>query len=378
MRQIYLDYNATTPIAPMVLEAMTPFFTGHYGNPSSAHSLGRGAREAIEDARAKVANMLGCDADEIIFTSGGSEANNLAIKGTLFRHAPADGHIIISTIEHPAVSEPAAFLGRLGYDVTVVGCDENGVVRTDEIEAAIRPTTRLVSVMHANNEIGTVQPIRSISEICHRHSVLMHTDASQSVGKLPTQVQEMSVDMLTVAGHKFYGPKGVGALYVRRGIDLESLIHGAGHENGYRAGTENTAYIVGLGQAAFMAAKGLDESSEGMTRLRERMIANLQESIPGLVVNGEAVNRLPNTLSVSFPSVSGRDILARANEVCASTGSACHSTGRIESATLSAMGKDDHLIRGTVRLSLGWYTSQDEVDRASSLLIDAWEVLSEG
>lgn len=376
MRQIYLDYNATTPIAPSVLEAMTPFFTGHYGNPSSAHSLGRGAREAIEDSRAKIATMIGCDADEIVFTGGGTESNNLAIKGVMFQHQPSKAHLIISAIEHAAVSEPAKFLKRLGYDVTVVPCNEHGVVRPDDVETAMKPTTRLVSIMHANNEIGTIQPIRAIAEACHRRSVLLHTDAAQSIGKLPTQVHEMDVDMMTIAGHKFYGPKGIGALYIRRGVALDSLLHGAGHENGFRAGTENTPYIVGLGQAAHLAAKGLDESSEGMARLRDRLLNTLCESIPDLCVNGGAVNRLPNTLSVSFPGVGGREVLARAAEVCASTGSACHSTGCIESATLSAMGQDQH-ISGTIRLSVGWYTSQDEVDRAASLLIDAWEVLSE-
>ena len=377
MRQIYLDYNATTPIAPSVLECMQPFFTGHYGNPSSAHSLGRGAREAIEDSRAKVANMLGCDADEVIFTGGGTESNNLAIKGSMFQHAPGDAHMVISAIEHPAVTEPANFLKRLGYDVTVVPCNPNGVVSPDSIEAALRPNTRLVSIMHANNEIGTVQPIRAIAHACHQRSILVHTDASQSVGKLPTQVGELDVDMLTVAGHKFYGPKGIGALFVRRGVSLESLLHGAGHENGFRAGTENTAYIVGLGQASILAAKALDDSAEGMTRLRDRLGEHLIDAIPQLHINGGEVDRLPNTLSVSFPRISGRAILARATEICASTGSACHSTGTIESATLSAMGKDNDHIAGTVRLSLGWYSSQDEVDRAASLLIDAWEVLSE-
>lgn len=377
MRQIYLDYNATTPIAPSVLEAMQPFFTGHYGNPSSAHSLGRGAKEAIEDSRSKVAGMIGCDAEEIIFTSGGTEANNLAIKGIMFQYTPGDGHLIISQVEHPAVSMPADFLQRLGYDISIVPCDVNGIVQPDAIENALRPDTRLVSIMHANNEIGVVQPIAEIARVCQRHDVLVHTDASQSIGKIPAFIQELEVDLLTIAGHKFYGPKGVGALFVRKGLTLEPLQHGAGHENGIRAGTENTPYIVGLGQAAHLAAKGLDESSVGMNRLRNRLEKQLQESIPGLTVNGGDVDRLPNTLSVSFPGVGGREILARAPELCASTGSACHSTGHIESATLSAMGKDLGQITGTVRLSCGWYTSQDEIDRAASLLIDAWENLSE-
>ncbi len=376
MRQIYLDYNATTPIAPSVLEAMQPFLTGHYGNPSSSHALGRGAKEAIEDSRSKIGNMIGCDSGEIVFTSGGSESNNLAIKGVMFGYAPEDAHLIISAIEHPAVIEPARFLQRLGYEVSVAPCDENGIVQASTIADLIKGNTRLVSVMHANNETGVVQPIGEISKVCHRHDVLMHTDASQSVGKIPTFIQDLDVDLLTIAGHKFYGPKGVGALYVRRGLSLESLIHGAGHENGIRAGTENTPYIVGLGQAAHLAANGLDESSVGMARLRDRLEKELCESIPGLKINGGNVDRLPNTLSISFPMVAGGEVLARLPELCASTGAACHSTGQVESATLAAMGKGIDHIAGTVRLSCGWYTSQDEVDRVAGLLIDAWENLS--
>ena len=377
MRQIYLDYNATTPIAPSVLEAMQPFLTGHYGNPSSSHALGRGAKEAIEDSRSKIGNMIGCDTSEIVFTSGGSESNNLAIKGVMFSHAPEDAHLIISAIEHPAVTEPANFLKRMGYQVSVAPCDENGIVQAAAVDELIQDNTRLVSVMHANNEIGVIQPIGEIATVCDRRNVLMHTDASQSIGKIPAFIQDLEVDLLTIAGHKFYGPKGVGALYVRRGLNLESLIHGAGHENGIRAGTENTPYIVGLGQAAHLAANGLDESSVGMTRLRDRLEKQLAESIPGLEINGGNVDRLPNTLSVSFPLVGGREILARLPELCASTGSACHSTGQVESATLGAMGMGLDRIAGTVRLSCGWYTSQDEIDRVAGLLIDAWENLSD-
>ena len=376
MRQIYLDYNATTPIAPSVFEAMQPFLTGHYGNPSSAHALGRGAKEAIEDSRSKIGNMIGCDTGEIVFTSGGSESNNLAIKGVMFSHASEDAHMIISAIEHPAVTEPANFLRRLGYEVSVAPCDANGIVQASSIADLIQDNTRLVSVMHANNETGVVQPIGEIAQICKQHEVLMHTDASQSVGKIPTFIQDLDVDLLTIAGHKFYGPKGVGALYVRRGLALESLIHGAGHENGIRAGTENTPYIVGLGQAAHLAVNALDESAVGMARLRDRLEKQLCEAIPGLRVNGGSVDRLPNTLSVCFPKVAGRDILARLPELCASTGSACHSTGQVESATLTAMGKGIDHISGTIRLSCGWYTSQDEIDRVAGLLIDAWENLS--
>ena len=379
MRQIYLDYNATTPIAPSVIEAMTPFLSGHYGNPSSSHSLGRAAKEAIEDARVKVANLLGCDYEEIVFTSGGTESNNLAIKGTMLcRQKAQGGHMVISAVEHPAVAEPARFLESLGVEVSVVDCDANGYVRPSDVQAALRPNTRLVSIMHANNEVGTIQPIRQIAEICHDRNILLHTDAAQTVGKLPTIVDELDVDMLTVAGHKFYGPKGIGALFVRDGIALEPVLHGAAHEKGLRPGTENTAFIVGLGQACFLAAKGLDEARQQMLDLRDRLADQLAEAIPGLVVNGGGADRLPNTLSVAFPGISGYEILQRVPELCASTGSACHSDGASTSATLSAMGTPSEVQRGTVRLSLGWHTSQEEIDRASNLLVDAWEVMGVG
>lgn len=376
MRQIYLDYNATTPIAPSVVEMMNPFLSGHYGNPSSAHSMGRAAKEAIEDSRVKVAGLLGCDRQEVVFTSGGTESNNLAIKGVMLQGQPGSGHLIISAIEHPSVVEPARFLERLGFSISIVPCDEHGFVHPSSVESALRPDTRLVSIMHANNEIGTIQPIRQISEICHGRGVLVHTDASQSVGKIPSFVDQLDVDLLTVAGHKLYGPKGIGVLFVREGVSLEPLLHGAAHENGLRAGTENTPYIVGLGQAAYLAANCLDESSESMIKLRDRLNDRLANAIPGLTVNGAKANRLPNTLSVMFPGVGGQEILRRVPELCASTGSACHSSGLVSSATLAAMGKSPEEMAGTVRLCVGWYSSEEEIDRASNLLIDAWENLA--
>ena len=376
MRQIYLDYNATTPIAPSVVEAMNPFLSGHYGNPSSSHSMGRAAKEAIEDARVKLAGLLGCDRQEIIYTSGGTESNNLAIKGVMFQGQPGTGHLIISAIEHSAVVEPAKFLERLGYEVSIVPCDENGFVHPSSVESAIRSNTRLVSIMHANNEIGTIQPIRQIAEVCHGRGILLHTDASQSVGKIPAFVDELDVDLLTLAGHKIYGPKGIGVLFVREGVAIEPLMHGAAQENGIRAGTENTPYIVGLGQAAHLAANCLDESTEAMTKLRDRLNDQLANAIPGLQVNGARVKRLPNTLSVVFPGVSGQEILQRIPELCASTGSACHSRGLVASHTLDAMGRSPQEMAGTVRLSIGWYSSEEEIDRASGLLIDAWENLT--
>jgi cysteine desulfurase len=375
MRQIYLDYNATTPIAPSVIESMLPFFSSHYGNPSSSHAMGRAASEAIEDARCKIAGLIGCDRNEIVFTGCGTEANNLALKGVMLAEGQAHGHLVISAIEHPAISEPAKFLERMGCELTIVPCDENGVVRPTDVEAAIRPNTRLVSVMHANNEIGTIQPIREISEVCRSRNILLHSDASQTTGKIPVSVDFMDVDMLTIAGHKFYGPKGIGVLFVREGLGLESLLHGAGHEQGMRGGTENTPYIVGLGQAALLVSKSLDESVEKMTELRDRLYDKLSHNIPGLRVNGLAAERLPNTLSVSFPEVIGDELLRRVPEICASTGAACHSGEVFGSSTLSSMGLSDAQMASTVRLSVGWTTSEEEIDRASNLLIDAWENL---
>ncbi len=376
MQEIYLDFNATTPIAPSVVEAMTPFFSNHYGNPSSSHALGRGSSEAIEDARCKIGTLVGCDRDEIIFTGCATEANNLALKGVMLSGDKPSGHMVISAIEHAAISEPAKFLQRLGCDLTVVPCDEYGVVRVADVEAALRSDTRLVSIMHANNEIGTIQPIRAITEVCHQRGILVHSDASQSTGKIPVTVDQLDVDMLTIAGHKFYGPKGIGVLFVREGLPLESLLHGAGHESGIRAGTENTAYIVGLGKAAELVIGCLDESMEKMTNLRDRLYDQLSGAIPRLHVHGYGADRLPNTLSVSVPEISGDDLLRRVPEICASTGAACHSGDDIGSATLAAMGISPKVARGTVRLSVGWTTSEEEIDKAANLLIDAWEHLA--
>ena len=377
MRTIYLDYNATTPIAPSVQEAMEPFFKEHYGNPSSLHPLGRACHEAVEDARGSVAALLRADPREIVFTSGGTESNNMALKGVLLSKAPsANAHLIISAVEHPAVARPAKFLERLGYGVTVVGCDQNGVIDPATIEDAMLPDTVLVSVMHTNNEIGTIQPIRDIAEVCHQRGVMLHTDAAQSVGKIPTIPDELEVDLLSIAGHKIYAPKGVGVLYIRCGTVLESLLHGADHEYGLRAGTENVPYIVGLGQAAVLAAKATDELAQRLGYLRDKLLGSLREAVgEALTVNGSGADRLPNTLSVNFPGVSGHEMLARIPELCASTGAACHAGSNARSPTLTAIGLSPETARGTVRLSVGWYTSEDEISTAANLLIGAWEAL---
>jgi cysteine desulfurase len=377
VRQIYLDYNATTPVASSVAAAMLPFLTEYFGNPSSGHALGRICHEAIEDARGHVAALLGADRDEIVFTSGGTESNNLAIKGILLRDFPsADGHLVISAIEHPAIAQPAEYLTRLGYAVTVVGCDANALVDPADVRKAIRSDTRLVSIMHANNEVGTVQMLREIASICHERGVLIHTDAAQSVGKVRTKVDELDVDLLSLAGHKLYAPKGIGVLFVRQNVDLEPVLHGAGHEKGLRPGTENVPHIVGLGAAALLAAKDMESHGDRLEKLRDGLCDALRQAIGvKLTVNGELAPRLQNTLSVNFPAVAGSELLARIPEICASTGAACHSSGTSMSSTLRAMGLSASVAKGTVRLSLGWPTTDDDVARAANLLIGAWEAL---
>lgn len=378
MRIIYLDYNATTPVAPSAREALWPFLGEHFGNPSSSHGLGRAAHEAVEDAREQVAALLGAEREEIVFTSGGTESNNLAIVGAMRRHAPElRSHVIISAIEHPAVVQPVRALERDGYEVTVVGCDRSGVVSPAAVEAAIRPNTVLATIMHANNEIGTLQPIAEIAEICRARGVLTHTDAAQSAGKVSVDVRQLGVDLLTIAGHKMYAPKGVGALYVRSGVALDPVLRGAGHEGGLRPGTENVPSIVALGRAAQLALKNGDEHHERMLKQRDRLAELLRAELGArLVIFGERAPRLPNTLTVAFPEVAGRELLARIPELCASTGSACHSGTNSMSATLAAIGATPDQAAGMVRLSLGWSTTDDDIERAASLLLGAWEQLT--
>jgi cysteine desulfurase len=376
---IYLDHNATTPVAPSVTDAMLPYFGEHFGNPSSDHSVAQAPRAAIARARGQLAQLLGAGDEEMIFTSGGSEANNMALKGVMFQHPPASTHLVISNFEHPATIQPALFLERMGYQLTRVPVNAAGVVDPQQVADALRPTTRLVSIMHANNEIGTLQPIREIADLCHSRDVLVHSDAAQSMGKLAVKVDQLGVDMLSIAGHKMYAPKGVGALYLRSGLQLEPLIHGANHEGGRRAGTENTAYWVGLGEAARRAEQQLPQAGDQLGRLRD-LLLELLESETGrqLSVNGAAADRLPNTLSVNFPEVIGSELLARTDQICASTGAACHSGETRLSDTLLAIGLDPEQARGTVRLSLGWSTSQDDVTTAARMLAAAWRELSSG
>lgn len=374
MKPIYLDYNATTPVAPSVMEAMQPFFSRFYGNPSSTHSIGRAAAEAIADARAQVAALLACDAEEIVFTGGGTESNNLAIKGMLLGGAIAGGgHLVISSVEHPAVAAPARFLERLGFDVTVVTADGQGIVRPEAVERAMKKNTRLVSVMHANNETGIVNPVRAIAEVCHARGVPLHSDAAQSVGKIPVQADLLDVDLLSIAGHKFYGPKGVGALYVREGLDLEPAMHGAGHEWGLRPGTENTPGIVGLGKAAMLASRAVHETSDRIAQLRDQLQSRLMADVAGLRVSGADVERLPNTLHAVFPRVDAARMLKACPGICASTGAACHSGDQMVSGALACLGISEAQSRGALRLTLGWYTSGEDIESAGDQLVAAWE-----
>ncbi|MBG0792469.1 cysteine desulfurase [Methylocystis sp. H62] len=370
MRRIYLDYNASTPIDPAVANAMRPFLDDHYGNPSSGHWASTGAKAGIETARGQTAALFGCESDEIVFTSGGSEANNFALKGACFTLRAKGDHIVTTAIEHPAIIEPCRFLERLGVNVTYLPVDGAGLIEPDDLRKAITSRTVLVSVMHANNEVGTIQPIEDIARIAHEHGVLFHTDAAQSAGKVATDVNALGVDLLSVAGHKLYAPKGVGALFVRRGVSLEPLIHGAGHEGGRRAGTESALLAVGLGKACELARdlSPMDRVCE----LRDHFWRELRERFGDRVaLNGHPVHRLPNTLNVSFVGRIGAEVLARLDGVAASTGSACHS-GRVTlSPVLEAMGVAPHVGMGAIRFSLGRGTTRDEIDAVIEGLSDA-------
>jgi len=340
---------------------MKPFLTDHYGNPSSRHWAGRPAKEAVEHARSQVAGLLGCAAEEIVFTSGGTESNNHAVKGSFFALRDRGNHIITTQVEHPATVQPCRFVEELGAEVTYLPVDATGMVDPDNVQKAITRRTILVSVMHANNEVGTIQPIAEIGRIVRERGILFHTDAAQSVGKIPARVGELGVDLLSVAGHKVYAPKGVGALYVRRDINLESFVHGAGHESGRRAGTENVLLDVGLGAAAEIARECV--GMPGVRNLRDLFWERLHDVFGAKVVlNGHLTERLPNTLNVSFPGVNGHEVLSSLGGVAASTGSACHEGGVELSPVLKAMGVSMKTGMGAIRFSLGRSTTQDEIE----------------
>ena len=374
IRPIYLDFNASTPIGPEALLAMRPFFSDHYGNPSSLHWAGAPAKDAMEKARARVAGTLGCDPTEVVFTSGGSEANNHAIKGVFFANRDRGGHIVTTAVEHPATLEPCRFLERtLGAKVTVVPVDRFGRVDPDDVRKAITPLTILITVMHANNEVGTIEPISEIAAIARDAEIPFHTDAAQTVGKISTDVEELGVDLLSVAGHKVYAPKGVGALYIREGTRIEPFVHGAGHEGGRRAGTENVLLAIALGASCAMTGEWV-----GMPRvkaLRDRFWEGLKETFGDkMTLNGHPWERLPNTLNVNFVGRVGAEVLAALPGVAASTGSACHAGSVTLSPVLAAMGVPPEEGMGAVRFSLGRTTTWEELEVVLRLLRRSPEV----
>ena len=376
MNSIYLDFNATTPIDPLAADAMRPYLEDLFGNPSSIHSQGMKAKEAVENARKQIAQMINCHPDEIIFTSGGTESNNFAIKGVAFANRNKGNHIITSSIEHPSVIEVCHYLEKQGFSVTYLPVDEDGTIDLADLENSIKPSTILITVMHANNETGTIQPIEAIGKLAMKHGVPLHSDAAQSAGKIRIDVEKIGVSLLSIAGHKLYAPKGVGALYIRRGVHLEKLIHGADHEQNLRAGTENVMSLVGLGKACEIISHNQDLPSNGLTELRDFLFLQLKQEIPEIKLNGHPVNRLPNTLNISFPGVEAALLLEKMTPVAASAGAACHSGSEVISPVLSAMKVPDYLAMGSVRFSLGRTTTKSEIETAIPIIIEAYSTLS--
>jgi cysteine desulfurase len=372
---IYLDYNATTPVDREVAEAMKPFLDQLFGNPSSAHVLGAQTRSAVEQARQQLAGLLNCYPDEVIFTSGGTESNNWAIKGAALNLRDKGNHIITTAVEHPAVSEVCAYLEKQGFRVTYLPVDEYGSIDPAGLERAITGATILISVMHANNEVGTIQPVEEIGRIAKKHQILFHCDAAQSVGKIPVDVRQMGVDLLSVAGHKLYAPKGVGALYIRRGVRLEKMMHGANHEQNLRAGTENVLEIAGLGKAAEIAARDLAQNTEAMQAARDHLHNLLLESLPDIKLNGHPELRLPNTLSISFPKIEANTLLDELKGIAASAGAACHADHVDVSTVLTAMQLHIDFAMGTIRFSTGKNSTIPEMEQAAKIIVGAVERL---
>lgn len=373
-KPIYLDNNATTPILPAVVDVMLPYLREHFGNPSSDHIYGHRAREAVVLARAQVAGLIGCRPREVLFTSGGTEANNLAIRGVATAN-PGRKHIITSVIEHPATDMPCELLQAQGYRLSRLPVDETGMVRPVDLQTRLDDDTVLVTVMLANSETGTLQPIREMAKAAHEAGASVHTDAAQAAGKVSIDVNELGVDLLSIVGHKMYAPKGIGALFVKDGVAIEPQMLGGGHERGLRSGTENVPYIVGLGKACEIAQVDLEKTGERIRQLRDHLWSMLSEGIAGLQLNGHPTMRLPNTLNLRFPGVSGNAVLARAPEIAASTGSACHAEDASASAVITAMGVPEQEALGSVRLSLGRMTSKTDVEKAGRVLLRAYNSL---
>ncbi len=371
MEDIYLDYNSTTPTDPEVVEAMMPFFTDYFANPFNLHRFGQRARGPVDEAREKVAALLGADSpDEIIFTSGGSESDNLAVKGVAYASRGRGRHVITSAIEHPAVLVTCEWLADEGWDVTFLPPDDEGVVHADALAAAIRADTVLVSIMHGNNEVGTVEPIAELAAVARERGVLFHTDAVQTAGKIPVNVKDLGVDLLSISAHKFYGPKGVGVLYVRNGVELVPVIHGGHQEEGRRAGTHNTPGIIGLARAFELATDGREEEGKRLARLRDKLKDGIL-AMPGSVVVMTPVGKaMPNTLNVCFPGIEGEAIMLALDieGISVATGSACVSGSSEPSHVHAAMGCPPEIARGSIRFSLGKYTTEEDIGRVLEVL----------
>ena len=370
MNSVYLDYNATTPIDPVVAEAMLPFITQHFGNPSSGHAYGVKTHLAVEEARSQIASLIGCNSSEIVFTSGGTEANNYAIQGITGAYKHKGSHIITSSIEHPAITEVCKHMQSKGCTTTYIPVDQYGCVDPNDIEEAITDNTVLITIMHANNEVGTIQPIKEISQIAQRHGILLHSDCAQSLGKIPVDVDELGVDLLSIAGHKLYAPKGIGALYVRHGVKLEKMMHGANHESGLRAGTENVILIVALGEACRLIGDHLPEYIDNMKKMRDLLENGLTQDNIDSRVNGHPISRLPNTLSIGFNAVEADQLLLNLESIASSAGAACHTDNVEISEVLKAMKVPIEYATGTIRLSVGRYTTEQEILHAVKEITD--------
>ena len=378
-KPVYLDYNATTPIDPEVASEMIPYIQTFFGNPSSSYAIGRNNREAVNRARQQVADLINADPEEIVFTSGGTESNNYAIRGIAFAYKEKGKHIITSSIEHPAVTEVCKYLSSLGWDITYLPVDRNGKADPKDVENAIRKDTGLITIMHANNEVGTIQPIKEIAGIAKKNNIVFHTDAAQSVGKIDTDVKKLGVDLLTIAGHKLYAPKGIGALYIKQGTRIENLMYGAGQENGSRPGTENVVHIVALGKACEIAQRDFDKNVSTMLSARERLLNGLKSKLGERIrVNGELSNTLPNTLSIAFDKTEAHTLASLiSKEVYISTGSACHADSIEISSVLKAMNVNLMTAASTLRISTGKYTNEKEIDFAIESIVNAVHILSQ-
>lgn len=375
MKRIYLDHSATTPVAPEVLEAMLPYFSERFGNASSLHSFGLEAKQALEESREKVADLLGAEPEELIFTSGGTESDNLALKGIAYRNRKKGKHIITTSIEHPAVLEACRKLEAEGFEVTYLPVTGEGLVEPGALESAIRSDTVLISVMHANNEIGTIQPLEEIGKIATEKDIYFHTDAVQSVGKIPTDVNTLGVDLLSLSSHKLYGPKGVGALYVRKGTRLESIVQGGGHERGLRSGTENVAGIVGLARAAELARETMASEVERLTGLRDRLAAQVLERVKEAWINGTMKRRLPGNMNFGFRYVEGESLLLFLDSkgIAVSTGSACSSKKLEPSHVLLSLGLSPELCHGSLRITLGRSNTEQDLNYVAQSIAEAVE-----